>query len=81
MFFRLHRFSKDVNVIDVVFPRTVNDVKLASLAMLTVVIIVTSTNFWFFLLIGFAALETYFFRKFYIKTSTAIKRLESISKY
>nr|CAB3219625.1 multidrug resistance-associated protein 1-like [Phallusia mammillata] len=76
----LNRFSKDMGQIDEVLPLVFTEVVILSGIVLTVVIVAVVVNY--FAVIPLIPLSIYFvwLRRYYIKTSRDIKRMEGINR-
>ncbi|XP_050309948.1 ATP-binding cassette sub-family C member 4-like [Anthonomus grandis grandis] len=76
----LNRFSKDLGQVDELLPNAFIDTVQIILNLVGAVIVICSVNYYFLIPVGILVILFYFLRKFYLKTSTSVKRLEGIAR-
>ena len=76
----LNRFSRDVGLMDDIFPWTAFDFANSLFAVFAVLALVASVVPWVLLAIAPLAVMFYFLRRHYLLTARVVKRLESVSR-
>ena len=76
----LNRFSKDIGCIDETLPLTVYDTKTIFAEIICLFGITIYVSPYAGIPTGFFGIIAFFFRRFYLKTSRSIKRLEGTTK-
>ncbi|ERL93480.1 hypothetical protein D910_10770 [Dendroctonus ponderosae] len=76
----LNRFSKDLGQVDELLPNAFIDTVQLMLTLVGSICVVCTINTWFLLPVSLMMVLFYFLRKFYLKTSRSVKRLEGIAR-
>ncbi|EFA04298.2 putative multidrug resistance-associated protein lethal(2)03659-like Protein [Tribolium castaneum] len=76
----LNRFSKDLGAIDELLPNAMIDCSQIMLNLLGAAVVVTMVNYYLIIPTLVICVVFFFIRRFYIKTSRSVKRLEGISR-
>ncbi|CAF0946034.1 unnamed protein product [Rotaria sordida] len=76
----LNRFSKDQQVVDELLPATFFDTIQILLMVLGSIVIIGMTNPWILLILILIIPIFLWLRRFYLKTSTAVKRIDSVTR-
>merc|ERR1712142_209193 len=76
----LNRFSKDVDICDVVIPNNLRGLLGTVLSVIGTVVVIVFAMPIFLAIVIPIALAYYFLQKFYVATARQVKRMESISR-
>ncbi|CAG9767622.1 unnamed protein product [Ceutorhynchus assimilis] len=76
----LNRFSKDLGQVDELLPIAFIDTTQLLLNLLGAIIVVCVVNVWFLIPVAVMLCLFYLLRRFYLKTSRSVKRLEGIAR-
>ncbi|XP_034950064.1 probable multidrug resistance-associated protein lethal(2)03659 [Chelonus insularis] len=76
----LNRFSKDMGAIDELLPIAMIDCIQIGLALLGIIVVVSSVSYWLLIPTAIIGVIFYFLRVIYLSTSRSIKRLEGITR-
>ncbi|KAI9148595.1 ATP-binding cassette glutathione S-conjugate transporter ycf1 [Blastocladiella emersonii ATCC 22665] len=76
----LNRFSKDINVIDEVLPRSFMQMLRTFLTVISVIVLISSYTPSFLAIISPLMVAYYAIQRYYLSTSRELKRLESTSR-
>nr|CAH7760502.1 unnamed protein product [Callosobruchus chinensis] len=76
----LNRFSKDIGSLDELLPVTLLDTVQIGLRVLAISIVIGSLSYWITIPTIVILVIFYLLRTVYLQTSTAVKRIESITK-
>ncbi|KAL1490440.1 hypothetical protein ABEB36_013133 [Hypothenemus hampei] len=76
----LNRFSKDLGQVDELLPNAFIDTVQITLSLFGALAVVCIINVWFLIPVTVMLILFYILRKFYLKTSRSVKRLEGITK-
>jgi len=76
----LNRFSKDIGCMDDILPPVFSDVFQIMLSIVGVILVLLYKLWWMIFPTFILAIVFYFVRKYYLKSSVAIKRIEGVSK-
>ncbi|KAI9225148.1 P-loop containing nucleoside triphosphate hydrolase protein [Blastocladiella britannica] len=76
----LNRFSKDVNVVDEILPRSFMQMMRTFLNVASVIVLISAYTPSFLLIICPLMVIYYFVQRYYLSTSRELKRLESVSR-
>ena len=76
----LNRFSKDIGSIDETIPRTIFDVLQTVASIICVIVIIVFVSPYVVIPTIFVGIISYILRRFYLKTSRSVKRLEGVTK-
>ena len=76
----LNRFSKDIGCMDDILPPVLTDVFQIMLSIVGIIVVVLYKLWWMILPTAIVVVVFYFVRKYYLKSSVAIKRIEGVAK-
>lgn len=76
----LNRFSKDINAIDELLPKTLHDAELILLIAFGGFVIVCIVNPFFLIPLAVLASGTFWLMRIYARSATSVKRLEGVLK-
>uniref|UniRef100_T1IW00 Uncharacterized protein n=1 Tax=Strigamia maritima TaxID=126957 RepID=T1IW00_STRMM len=76
----LNRFAKDIGVLDELLPLCLDDCIDISLKVVGIIVLVCITNYWLIFPTIILGIIFILLRRFYMKTSRALKRLDSITR-
>ncbi|XP_055536688.1 probable multidrug resistance-associated protein lethal(2)03659 [Wyeomyia smithii] len=76
----LNRFSRDIGTIDSDLPQTLFDCIMMLFSLSSTVALVMTVSYWFLLPTALVALNMYFARNFYLRTSRVVKRIEATNR-
>ncbi|XP_050309947.1 probable multidrug resistance-associated protein lethal(2)03659 isoform X2 [Anthonomus grandis grandis] len=76
----LNRFSKDLGQVDEMLPNAFLDTIQLMLNLVGAIIIICVSSYWLVIPVCLMIVLFYFLRRFYLRTSTSIKRLEGIAR-
>jgi ABC-type multidrug transport system fused ATPase/permease subunit len=76
----LNRLSRDVNLLDDMFPATAFDFLNSFFAVLAVLCVVSAVVPWILIAIAVLLVLFYYLRRVYLATARVVKRLESVSR-
>lgn len=77
----LNRFSKDLGAVDELLPNAMIDCSQIMLNLVGAAVVVTTVNYYLSIPTLLLCAIFYLIRRYYIKTSRSVKRLEGISKF
>ncbi|KAG5872834.1 hypothetical protein JTB14_020338 [Gonioctena quinquepunctata] len=76
----INRFSKDVGTIDETIPLIFYEIMRGTLAVLSIMYLISTVNVYFLIPIGVLLVKLYFIRRFYMPTGRSIKRLDAATR-